>query len=172
MHKLTNRILTPRVVQSVLSLAVLLLVGTGCDTNSTQGFSIEPGLIIDFGRPVKMTINGTVVASRDEGIRDVVPIVRAGVPFDVTTSPMGGSCDYPSRSIVTMSGRVATVAVRDSIAYETCDYYLREHPRTDRITFAEPGEATVVIRGGAYNEQGTPRPLPEVDLRFPIVVTR
>lgn len=158
----------------LLVALVLSLTTAGCDTSSEPEpdlfLGIQSGRIIDFGRPVQIVINGTEVSNSEEIVSGALPAVRAGVPFDVTSSPLGGGCQRPASSIATSSGRTTTIAVRDSTFGGVCPFYLRENPRTDRVVFAEPGPAEVVVRGGAYNEQGAEYPLPEVELRFPVVV--
>ncbi len=159
---------------TALAAATGLVALIGCDSGGPTDdfYELRQGWIVDFGRPATVSINGTTVSSLNEGMLPVTAEVRAGVPFNVTSFPLSApGCNHPAPSIITRSELTATVAVYDSAFARTCNYILTGIPRTDRLVFESPGEATVVIRGGAYNVQGQPRPLPEVDLPFTVVVT-
>lgn len=165
---------SPSGTSALLAVVSVLLVTAGCDSGSEPDLhpflEVRQGQIVDFGRPVRVVINGIVVSSLHGGASTDPVAVQAGVPFEVTTSPLGAPCIRPAPSEVETTSRTATVAVRDSAFGGPCVFILIEQPRTDRIGFEEPGDAEVVVRGSAYNEQGIEGPLPQVELRFPVIV--
>ena len=155
-----------------LVLLLTVLSVAGCDSESDE-YRRESGIVyLDVRGDARVVIAGTRVADADpyaSEVSDAAPVVRAGIPFDVTVSTHTGSCDRAAPSEVSVEGDRATIAVYDDVFLGPC--FLDGTsitPRTDRVTFAAAGTAEVVVRGlrsGGGSVEGQP-----YELRFEVVV--
>jgi hypothetical protein len=165
---------TRKYVLMVAASASLSVVGCDSDGSAVDRnfLGIGRAIIEDFGRPVRIVINGTVVSDFETVVQTESVPVRAGVPFNVTTSPLAApDCQRPALSTVAVDERTAVVSVQDSTFSGPCEFVLASQERTDVVVLTELGNGEVVIRGSAMSEGAAGPPLPDVDLRFPIVVT-
>ena len=148
----------------------------GCDSGPSEPpvARVAKGTIIVNGDPAWIVINGQTVSAGDLAPLDVTVtdepvVVRAGVPFEVMTSTfVAPGCQRVRPSVVTTEGRTSTVTVYDAILNVECAFILATFPRTDRISFATPGLAEVVVSGSQFI-RGEGSELP-AEFRFPVVV--
>ena len=155
----------------LLGLLLTALSVTGCDSESDE-YRLRGGVVyLDVRGDARVEIAGTRVADADpyaSEVSDAPPVVRAGVPFDVTVSTHTVMCDRAAPSEVSVGGNEATIAVYDDVFLGPCFLAGTNTPRTDRVTFETPGTAEVVVRGlrsngGAVDGQS-------YELRFEVVV--
>ena len=164
----------PTMNKAAVPLLAAVLLGLGCDADpSATQYDVRPGIIyIDVRGDARVVINGVRVADAAPFAGEVsseTPVVRAGVPFDVTVSTHTASCDEAGSSEVTVEGSTATVAVFDLIPLDViCNLAGTITPRTDRIAFEAPGAAEVVVVG-TRSDRGVLEDRP-YEIRFPVVV--
>lgn len=80
----------------------------------------------------------------------------AGEPFEVTISTFGGGCDNVGSALVKVEGHLATIQPYDFTEADevtVCTAILKIMPRTVEVTFDEPGEGVLRIKGLRVDEQ-------------------
>lgn len=167
-----------------LPFLLLAALAAGCDSGpgpfEVSRTKVSPGrLLVDAIGLGRVDIAGVTVArpfGREDDAPGPAPVVQAGVPFEVTVATHSGPppCDNPAPSRVAVEGSTATVSVFDEARIYvdptyTCPLVGVLVPRTERVVFAEPGPATVVVEG-ARDVFGVLEDEP-YSLRFGVVVT-
>lgn len=175
-----------------LALVALGLIVAGCDSSIPEPiYEIRPGEIVSKDRQSFVEIDGVIVngpglVTRAYGnISTEPPVVRAGVPFDVTVGTFGAGtpdnpCGNTAPSVVASEPNRVTIEVMDEVPVEYpegyfCPFALVPMLRMDTVVLTEPGEAEVVVVGDEWQVWMAQEPAgfkkPRAEFRFPVVVT-
>jgi len=98
---------------------------------------------------------------REPVVIEVPGSATAGQAFSVTIRTYGGGCVREGYTEVSVQGRTAQLRPRDmqSDSAEVCTAELRTFRHESRVTFDQPGRATVRIHGAQVTTGGEHRPL-------------
>lgn len=126
-----------RPIRAILRRACLLLlaaVASACDSGPQVETLIRPGFLNFAGQEREPEV--------------ISGPARVGRPIEVRFVTWGSSsCEYPHSDEVDVDGLDAVVTTLDKTYLRPCILTLDTLPHLARVTFDEPGEARITIRG-------------------------
>lgn len=118
-------------------LSTLVILASACDSSSDEETVIRPGYLVFTDKVSEIVVSGPA---------------RVGRPVTIGFVTWGSSsCEEPYSDEVVVDGLDAVVTTLDKTYIRPCIYTLDPLSHAVRLTFDEPGEARITVKGWLWN---------------------